>query len=369
MKKKVGFVGWRGMVGSVLLKRMEKENDFNNIIPIFFTTSQLGGLSPLINNISFGKLKNAYDFAILMSLDILVTCQGGDYTNVVYYKLRTMGWKGYWIDAASSLRMNKDALIVLDPVNRLLIDDSISCGIKTFVGSNCTVSLMLMALGGLFKYKLIDWISVTTYQAASGAGASYMKELLMQMNSIVPIFGNILHNQNISILDIEKKITNFLNNSEMLSKNFKVPLINSLIPWIDIKMKNEQTREEWKAESEVNKMLSTNKKILIDGNCVRISTLRCHSLSFTIKLNKDINIREINQILSDHNKWVTIIPNNEISTINHLTPLAVSGTLKIPIGRIRKLSIGKKYLSAFVVGDQLLWGASEPIRRMLQILL
>lgn len=369
MKKNVGFVGWRGMVGSVLLTRMLEEKDFGLISPVFFTTSQFGIESPIINQFSLGKLEDAYNINILKKMDIIVTCQGGKYTDLIYFKLRSIGWNGYWIDAASSLRMHKDSIIVLDPINYDLIDTSIKSGIKTFVGSNCTVSLTLMSLGGLFKNNLIDWVSITTYQAASGAGASYMKELLMQINSI---YLNCTHNLdtfNSSILDIEREITIFSRSGNFLTKNCKVPLVGSLIPWIDSKMTNGQTREEWKSQSEINKIFAYKHNFLIDGNCVRIGSLRCHSLSFLIKLKENISLVEVEKILSSHNKWVKVIPNDENSTIHNLTPTAVSGTLDIPIGRLRKSRIGSKYLLAFSVGDQLLWGAAEPIRRMLKLLI
>jgi len=368
MKKKVGFIGWRGMVGSVLLKRMLEEKDFSLIYPVFFTTSQVGKQDMIIDNFSLGNLVDAYNVEILREMDIIVTCQGGKYTDMIYFKLRSIGWKGYWIDASSSLRMHKDAVIVLDPVNYSLINTSIESGMKTFVGSNCTVSLTLMSLGGLFQKNLIDWVSITTYQAASGAGAAYMKELLMQMNSIYLNCTYDLNTLNDSILDIEKKITNFSCSDKFLTKNFKVPLINNLIPWIDSRMDNGQTREEWKTQSEINKIFSYKYNFLIDGHCVRIGSLRCHSLSFLIKLKKNISLFEIEEILKKHNKWVKVISNDEDNTIQKLTPIAVSGKLDIPIGRLRKSNLGNKYLLAFSVGDQLLWGAAEPIRRMLKLL-
>lgn len=369
MKKNVGFIGWRGMVGSVLIKRMLEEKDFNSMSPCFFTTSQLGSKGPNFFSASFEKLEDAYNIEILRTMDIIVTCQGGEYTNAMYFNLRKTGWNGYWIDAASTLRMYENAVIVLDPINYALIKKSIELGVKTFIGSNCTVSIMLIALGGLFEADLIDWISVSTYQAASGAGAAYIKELLMQMYSINLHCMSDLNNLNGSILDIEQKITKFSRSSKFLTKQCKVPLIGNLIPWIDLLMKNGQTREEWKAQAEVNKIFGYKKNILIDGNCIRIGTLRCHSLSFMIKLKKDLLLSEIECILNNHNPWVTIVPNTEYETLRQLTPVAVSGTLNIPIGRLRKTNIGSSYLSAFSVGDQLLWGAAEPIRRMLKLLL
>jgi len=368
-KKTVGFVGWRGMVGSVLLQRMMKKKDFKNINAIFFTTSQIGEKSPIIKDCDHIKLlQNAYDIDILFDLDIIVTCYGTEYTNLIYYKLRSIGWKGYWIDAASELRMIKESCIVLDPINLKEINKSIDSGIKTFVGANCTVSLMLMSLGGLFCANLIEWISVSTYQAASGAGAKHMLELLHQTNFISKNIESDLKNENMSILNIEKKITNLYRSKKFPKTYFKTPLLGNLIPWIDNFHEKGQTREEWKIQAETNKIISPAKKIFIDGNCVRIATLRCHSQSFVIKLKQDISITEIENILKSHNKWVSVVPNTAESSLKYLSPAHVSGTLLTPIGRIRKLNMGKKYLSAFTVGDQLLWGAAEPLRRMLCIL-
>ncbi|QCI19463.1 aspartate-semialdehyde dehydrogenase [Buchnera aphidicola] len=368
-KKTVGFVGWRGMVGSVLLQRMIEKKDFKKINAIFFTTSQIGEKSPIIKDCNHTKLlQNAYDIDLLYSLDIIITCYGTEYTNLMYYKLRSIGWKGYWIDAASELRMIQESCIVLDPINLKEINKSIDSGIKTFVGANCTVSLMLMSLGGLFSANLIEWISVSTYQAASGAGAKHMLELLNQMNFISKNIDSDLENESMSILNIEKKITNLYKSKNFPKKYFKIPLLGNLIPWIDSIHNIGQTREEWKIQAETNKIISSNKKILIDGNCVRIATLRCHSQSFVIKLKQDISIIEVETILRNHNKWVSIIPNTAESSLKYLNPAYVSGTLFTPIGRIRKLNIGKKYLSAFTVGDQLLWGAAEPLRRILCIL-
>ncbi|AAO27110.1 aspartate-semialdehyde dehydrogenase [Buchnera aphidicola str. Bp (Baizongia pistaciae)] len=369
MKKNIGLIGWRGMVGSVLVERMICENDFFHFNPIFFSTSQKNSKGPTINGEYFGVLKDAYDLDILKELDILISCQGSDYTNKVYFKLRDIGWNGYWIDAASVLRMNQDTVIILDPVNSNTIRESIDSGFKTFVGGNCTVSLMLMSLGGLFSEKLIEWITVSTYQAASGSGAKYIEELLMQMGSMYTEASGYLGNPAHSILNIEKKVRNLSCSDKFPKKNFKVPLAGSLIPWIDKKMRNGQSREEWKIQAETNKILSSNKDILIDGLCVRIGALRCHSQSFVIKLKKDISIPEIEQILLNHNSWTKVIPNRKHDTMTELTPAAVTGTLNTPVGRLRKLNIGQKYLSAFTVGDQLLWGASEPLRRMLKFLI
>ncbi|CAL4043462.1 Aspartate-semialdehyde dehydrogenase [Buchnera aphidicola (Tetraneura ulmi)] len=373
MKKKiVGIVGWRGMVGSVLISRMIQENDFNYFKSIFFSTSQFGTDAPLVKNLYLNKLQNAYDIDSLMDLDIIITCQGSNYTNFIYPQLIKKKWNGYWIDAASLLRTNEDSVIVLDPVNKNVIDMSLEKGLKTFIGGNCTVSLMLMALGGLFKEKLIEWISVSTYQAASGAGSKHMLELLSQMGYLYDSVRNKLKNKNCSILDIERLIANSSNEENFPKNNFKVPLASNLIPWIDIELRKKgQSKEEWKGQFETNKILGINKNriIKIDGICVRIGSFRCHSQFFTIKLNKNIFLSDIENILSNHNSWVKIISNNRDETIKKLTPCSVTGSLDIPIGRIRKMNIGSKYLSAFSVGDQLLWGAAEPLRRILRIIL
>ncbi|WP_343192494.1 aspartate-semialdehyde dehydrogenase [Buchnera aphidicola (Taiwanaphis decaspermi)] len=371
--KKVGFIGWRGMVGSVLLERMKKKKNFEKIIPMFFSTTQKGKKIFLSNNKNKNTIEDAYNIDLLMSNDIIVTCQGSYYTKKIYSKIRNNGWNGYWIDAASYLRMKNDSTIVLDPINYDLILKDIDNGIKNFVGGNCTVSLMLMSLGGLVKEKLIDWIYFSSYQAVSGAGASAMLELIKQIKKISNNI-NIKHKLNFStknILSIEKKITKISQLKKYLPINvFKIPIICNTIPWIDNKMENGQTMEEHKSISETNKILGyKKKKILVDGNCVRISALRCHSQSFMIHLKKDISISSIYNIIKNNNKWVNIIPNEKEQTIEKLNPIKVSGTLNIPIGRIRKLNIGKKYISAFSVGDQLLWGAAEPIRRVLKIIL
>lgn len=369
MKKKVGFIGWRGMVGSVLLNRMCEENDFEKIIPVFFSTSQQGQIGPKIQGVIQSKLEDAYNIEALEALDIIITCQGGEYTNIIFYKLREIGWNGYWIDAASTLRMKKDSVIVLDPVNKNIIEKSIHGGIKNFIGGNCTVSLMLMSLGGLFVSNLIEWVTVSTYQAASGSGAQHMMELLHQMGVIHTVVSQELKSMRVSPLSIEQQVTK-ITRSEILPKNyFQVPLVCSVLPWIDTHVKYGQTKEEWKAQTETNKILGSKDKILIDGVCVRVGSLRCHSQSFTIKLRKDISISEIETILSSHNEWVRVIPNNYNDTIHNLTPTAVTGKLITPVGRLRKLSLGKKYLSAFTVGDQLLWGAAEPLRRILRLLM
>lgn len=368
--KSIGIIGWRGMVGSVLIERMKEENDFHHIKPIFFSTSQYNKLVPnYLKNFTTEKIQNALSIDILQSLDIIVTCQGGNYTNIIYPKLKKIGWKGYWIDASSVLRMKNDTIIVLDPINYHIIEKGINQGIKTFVGGNCTVSLMLMALGGLFINDIIEWVSVSTYQAASGAGARHIKELLLQMGILYNHISKDLLNNKSTILSIEKKITQLSRSKTLPTNNFDVPLAGSLIPWIDIQLKNGQSKEEWKGQAETNKILNTQSIIPIDGICIRISSLRCHSQTFTIKLKKDISIYRIEKLIQSHNKWVKLIPNDKELTISQLTPTAVTGTLNIPIGRIRKMNLGKKYISAFTVGDQLLWGAVEPIRRILNILI
>jgi aspartate-semialdehyde dehydrogenase len=365
--KNVGFVGWRGMVGSVLMQRMIEEHDFDHINPIFFSTSQAGQAAPTFSG-KVGILQNANNIDALKALDIIVTCQGGDYTSVVYKKLRATGWQGYWIDAASTLRMENDAIIVLDPVNKANIHEAINKGIKTFVGGNCTVSLMLMSLGGLFSENLIEWISVSTYQAASGGGARHMRELLTQMGVLNAEVAKELQDPHSSILDIERKVTQKMRDGSLPTDNFGVPLAGSLIPWIDKALDNGQSKEEWKGQAETNKILGTSQIIPVDGLCVRIGALRCHSQAFTIKLKKDICVSEIEKLLAAHNDWVKVVPNDRNLSMRELTPAAVTGTLTTPVGRLRKLNMGKDYLSAFTVGDQLLWGAAEPLRRMLRIL-
>ncbi|MGM0938121.1 MAG: aspartate-semialdehyde dehydrogenase [Pseudomonadota bacterium] len=367
--KNVGFIGWRGMVGSVLMQRMVEEGDFNAIHPVFFTTSQHGAEAPAYGG-HRGTLQDANDIDALKALDIIISCQGGDYTNEIYPKLRAAGWNGYWIDAASALRMKDDAIIILDPVNQQHIQDGLNKGIKTFVGGNCTVSLMLMSLGGLFAKNLVEWASVATYQAASGAGARNMRELLVQMGELHSQVAKELQNPASAILDIEKKVTDFTRSGAMPTDAFGVPLAGSLIPWIDKALENGQSREEWKGQAETNKILATGNNIIpVDGLCVRVGALRCHSQAFTLKLKKDIALNEIEQLLASHNEWVKVVPNDREITMRELTPAAVTGTLSTPVGRLRKLNMGPEYLSAFTVGDQLLWGAAEPLRRMLNILL
>ena len=366
--KKVGLVGWRGMVGSVLLERMKKQNDFANIDTTFFTTSQAGQLGPDLSG-DAKPLLDASNVSELAKMDIIVTCQGGGYTKAVYPKLRESGWNGYWIDAASALRMSDDSIIVLDPVNKDVITQGLAQGVKTFVGGNCTVSLMLLALGGLFEQDLIEWVSPMTYQAASGAGARNMKELIAQMGSIHSSVAEQLNNPSSAILEIDKIVSEKMASSDLPQDQFGVPLAGSLIPWIDVPMPSGQSKEEWKAQVEANKILgSTHQPVPIDGLCVRIGAMRCHSQAMTIKLREDISVEKIEEILASHNEWVKVIPNERDITSTDLTPVKVTGTLSIPVGRIRKLAMGPKYISAFTVGDQLLWGAAEPLRRMLRII-
>lgn len=364
--KKVGLVGWRGMVGSVLLDRMQQENDFADIDTTFFTTSQTGQLGPDLAG-EAKPLLDANDVQALQEMDIVVTCQGGDYTKAVYPKLRASGWNGYWIDAASALRMADDSIIVLDPVNQSTINKGLQEGVKTYVGGNCTVSLMLLALGGLFEKDLIEWVSPMTYQAASGAGARNMKELIAQMGAIHSSVADKLDDVNSAILEIDKLVTEKIASSSLPQDQFGVPLAGSLIPWIDVPMPSGQSKEEWKAQVEANKILGTSEAIPVDGLCVRIGAMRCHSQAMTIKLREDISVAEIESILASHNEWVKVIPNERDITCTDLSPVKVTGTLSIPIGRIRKLAMGPTYISAFTVGDQLLWGAAEPLRRMLRI--
>lgn len=316
-----------------------------------------------------GTLQDAYDIDALSALDIIITCQGGDYTNQIYPKLREIGWQGYWIDAASSLRMQDDTIIILDPVNHDVIKQGLDKGIKTFAGGNCTVSLMLMSLGGLFANNLVEWASVATYQAASGGGARHMRELLTQMGMLHAGVAKELQDPASAILDIERKVTSTTRSGTLPTDNFGVPLAGSLIPWIDKALDNGQSREEWKGQAETNKILSTSTLIPVDGLCVRVGALRCHSQAFTLKLKKDVPLAEIEQMLATHNDWVRVIPNDRELSMRELTPAAVTGTLNTPVGRLRKLNMGPEYLSAFTVGDQLLWGAAEPLRRMLRILL
>jgi len=361
---KVGIVGWRGMVGSVLMQRMLEENDFAGIEPVFFTTSQVGQAAPL----DAGTLKDASDIAELKKLDIIITCQGGDYTKAVHPELRKQGWNGYWIDAASTLRMEDNAVIILDPVNRAVIDKALANGQKDFIGGNCTVSLMLMGLGGLFRAGLIEWISSMTYQAASGAGAPNMRELLSQMGVLNRTVAEELKTLGSAILEIDQKVTEALRDGSMPTKEFGFPLAGNVLPWIDREVEDGQSREEWKGFAETNKILGTTSPIPVDGICVRVGAMRCHSQALTIKLNRDVPIADIEGLIKNDNQWVKLIPNTKAETLAGLTPAAVSGTLTVPVGRLRKMKMGPQYLSAFTCGDQLLWGAAEPLRRMMRIL-
>ncbi|GEM77259.1 aspartate-semialdehyde dehydrogenase [Vibrio sagamiensis] len=371
---KVGLVGWRGMVGSVLMQRMVEENDLDLIEPVFFSTSQIGIPAPIFSpsqqNQEAGLLQDAFDIDSLKKLDAVISCQGGSYTEKVYPALRKAGWKGYWIDAASTLRMDEGSIITLDPVNLAQIQQGIDTGTNTFVGGNCTVSLMLMALGGLFKKGLVEWTSAMTYQAASGAGAQNMRELIAQMGVINDSVSSRLANPASSILEIDKRVTDTMRCSSFPTDKFGVPLAGSLIPWIDVKRDNGQSKEEWKAGVEANKILGLqDSPVPIDGTCVRIGAMRCHSQALTIKLKQNVPMDEIEEIIATHNDWVKLIPNERDITVQELTPTKVAGTLSIPVGRLRKMTMGDDFLNAFTVGDQLLWGAAEPLRRTLRIIL
>ncbi len=367
--KQVGLVGWRGMVGSVLMGRMQQERDFDHIDPVFFTTSQVGGKAPAIGK-DVPPLKDARSIDELKRMDIVITCQGGDYTSEIFPKLRAAGWKGYWIDAASTLRMNDDAVIILDPVNKNVIQQALAKGVKNYIGGNCTVSLMLMALGALFQKNHVEWMSAMTYQAASGAGAQNMRELLKQMGEVHLAAKGLLDDPASAILDIDREVAGTLRDENFPTAQFGVPLAGSLIPWIDKELPNGQSREEWKGQAETNKILGKeNQPIPIDGLCVRIGAMRCHSQALTIKLTRDIPLDEIEAMIKESNEWVKLVPNKRDITIKELTPAAVTGKLTVPVGRLRKLSMGPQFLGAFTVGDQLLWGAAEPLRRMLHILL
>ena len=366
---RTGLIGWRGMVGSVLMQRMREEKDFDLIEPVFFTTSQTGQPGPDVGK-DVPALKDAKDIAALSQMDVIISCQGGSYTESIYPELRKSGWQGFWIDAASSLRMEDESVIVLDPVNMDVITDSLANGGKTFVGGNCTVSLMLMAIGGLFKHNLVEWISPMTYQAASGAGAQNMRELIKQMGAIHDDVKTLVDDPASAILDIDRQVTNFMRSDAYPVEQWGVPLGGSLIPWLDSQLETGQTREEWKAEVETNKILGTSAQPTpIDGICVRIGAMRCHSQALTIKMNKNVPLDEVHSILAEANDWVKVVPNDREISMKELTPAAVTGTLNVPVGRLRKLTMGDEYLSAFTVGDQLLWGAAEPLRRMLGILL
>lgn len=365
---RVGFVGWRGMVGSVLMERMVAENDFADIDPVFFTTSNVGGTGPSIGK-DIEPLKDATSIDELKGMDVILSCQGGDYTKQVFAELRQSGWQGYWIDAASSLRMDDSAIIVLDPVNRGVITDGLANGVKNFIGGNCTVSLMLMAIGGLFREGLVEWVSAMTYQAASGAGAQNMRELIGQMGVLRDAVAPELADPASAILDIDRKIAQTMRDDSFPTDQFGFPLAGSLLPYIDTELDNGQSREEWKGQAETNKILGGDKIIPLDGTCVRIGAMRCHSQALTIKMTKDVPLSDIESLIGEANDWVRVIDNHRAETLSGLTPTQVTGTLGIPVGRLRKMNMGPTYLNAFTVGDQLLWGAAEPLRRMLRILL
>ncbi len=373
--KKVGLVGWRGMVGSVLMQRMVEEGDFDHIDPVYFSTSAAGGQAPTLAGKEGGKLQDAMSIDVLKQCDIIITCQGGDYTKEIFPKLRATDWNGHWIDAASTLRMQKDAVIILDPVNLNVIKDALANGGKNWIGGNCTVSLMLMGLGGLFQNDLVEWVSAMTYQAASGAGAQNMRELLSQMGSLHDAVKAELADPASAILDIDRKVAETMRASSFPTKNFRnTALAGSLIPWIDVPVENGQSKEEWKGGAECNKIIGrpafrSPGSIPIDGLCVRIGAMRCHSQGLTIKLKRDVPLNEVNDIIAKANQWVKVVPNEREISERELTPAAVTGTLSIPVGRLHKMAMGADYLAAFTVGDQLLWGAAEPLRRMLRILL
>ncbi len=367
MKPLVGIIGWRGMVGSVLVERMLLERDFDVIEPRFFSTSLAGNKAPDIGR-SLPSVGDASSVTDLKATDILISCQGSDYTQEMHGKLRAAGWKGHWIDAASKLRMDPNAVIILDPVNRKLIDEAVKRGVKDFVGGNCTVSLMLMAIQGLFQAGLVEWVSSMTYQAASGAGAKNMRELVSQMRFLGNAGREVLDDPAANVLELDRAIHSALKDSAFPSKEFGAPLAASLIPWIDAAMENGQTREEWKGQAETNKILATETPVPVDGLCVRVGAMRSHSQGLTIKLKKDVPLEELTQTIARGNDWISVVPNTPEATRSNLSPAAVSGTLRIAVGRIRKLAMGPEYLTCFTVGDQLLWGAAEPLRRMLRIL-
>ncbi len=367
----VGLVGWRGMVGSVLIERMTAENDFAGITPVFFSTSNAGGAAPSFDGVAASTLKDANDITALADCDVIITCQGGDYTQKVHQPLRDSGWDGYWIDAASTLRMKDNSIIILDPVNRQVIDKALATGTKDFIGGNCTVSLMLMAIGELFNRGWIEWVSAMTYQAASGSGANNMRELIKGMGVLHDAVEKELTDPASAILEIDKKIADTQRSADFPQQYFGVPLAGSLIPYIDVQMDNKQSKEEWKGGVETNKILGNDadSKIPIDGMCVRIGAMRCHAQGLTIKLKKDIPLAEIEDALKNSgNEWLDVVEDTKEATVQRLTPVAVTGTLTVALGRLRKLNMGPEYLGAFTVGDQLLWGAAEPLRRMLNII-
>ena len=366
----VGFVGFRGMVGSVLLQRMKAKHDFIKINPIFFSTSNVGGIAPSVGKATLNKLQDAYSVKDLLHCDVIITTQGSEYTENILPKLNSAGFSGYWLDASSCLRLKDNSVIVLDPINRNLIDKALDSGIKIYSGANCTVSLMLMALGGLFEHNLVEWVSSMTYQAVSGAGANNMRELLLQNGKMYNGVSELLKDNNSDILEIDATVNKILQGSDFPTKSFGAPLAGNLLPWIDSPLDTGQTKEEWKGTIEANKILGVGPNtIKIDGLCVRVGSMRCHSQALTVKLtDKNISVDAISKLIANHNQWVKVIDNNKADTLKYLTPVAVSGSLDIAVGRIRKLSFGDDYLTLFTVGDQLLWGAAEPIRRMLNIL-
>ncbi|MGZ9080021.1 MAG: aspartate-semialdehyde dehydrogenase [Burkholderiales bacterium] len=365
---KVGLIGWRGMVGSVLVQRMKAEGDFDLVEPHFFSTSQAGSRGPAIGGAA-RPVKDARSIEDLAAIDVLISCQGGDYTNEIHPRLRGRGWSGYWIDAASALRMRDDAVIVLDPVNMDVIEKARAQGVKDYIGGNCTVSLMLMAMSGLFKAGLVEWMTAMTYQAASGAGAAQMRELVQQMGVAHEAARALLENPSSSITDIDRAVGDTLRSKTFPVESLGQPLAGSLLPWIDKDLGNGQSREEWKGMAETNKILGRAKPIPVDGVCVRVGAMRCHSQALTVKLTRDVPLDEIERTIASANEWVRVVPNEREATLRELTPAAVSGTLTVPVGRLRKLPMGGEYLTAFTVGDQLLWGAAEPLRRMLRIVL
>lgn len=365
---RAGFIGWRGMVGSVLMDRMRQEKDFTGFEPVFFSTSQVGQAGPDVG-LTTEPLQDAFDIDTLKTTDIIVTCQGGGYTEKVYPRLREAGWQGYWIDAASTLRMTDDAIIVLDPVNRNVIDQGLARGIKNYIGGNCTVSLMLMGLGALFEQGWVEWITAMTYQAASGAGARNMRELVAQMGAIADGSRDLLADPAMAALDLDRRVIDTMRADAFPTDNFGAPLAGSVIPWIDKPVDGGQSKEEWKGYAETNKILGNTNPIPIDGLCVRIGSMRCHSQALTIKLTKDVPVNEIEAAIAASNPWARVVPNTKEASMQDLCPTAVTGTLTVPVGRIHKLNMGPQYLTCFTVGDQLLWGAAEPLRRMFKIAL
>jgi aspartate-semialdehyde dehydrogenase len=372
---KLGLVGWRGMVGSVLMQRMVEEGDFEHVEPLYFSTSAIGGKAPLLAGKEAAPLQDAMSIEALSRMDIVITCQGGDYTKAVFPRLRAAGWRGHWIDAASTLRMHDDAVIILDPVNLEVIRDALARGGRNWIGGNCTVSLMLMGLGGLFRHDLVEWISAMTYQAASGAGAQNMRELLQQMGVLHDAVKSELAEPASAILEIDRKVAESMRSAAFPTTNFRnTALAGSVIPWIDAEVEGGQSKEEWKGGAECNKILGlpafrTPGSIPVDGLCVRVGAMRCHSQALTIKLKRDVPLADLEDIIAQANPWVKVVPNRREASERELTPAAVTGTLSVPVGRLHKLAMGSEYLGAFTVGDQLLWGAAEPLRRMLRILI